>query len=41
MKNQKYNFLYRSSSTDSVRAELGTIEKDASGFNGDIMELNW
>jgi SAM-dependent methyltransferase len=34
MKNQKYNFLYRSSSTDSVKAELGTIEKDASGFNG-------
>ena len=34
MKNQKYNFSYRSSSTDSIEAELGTVEKDASGFNG-------
>jgi SAM-dependent methyltransferase len=36
MKNQKYNFFYRSSSTenDKIKATLGTIESDASGFNG-------
>lgn len=34
MKNQKYNILYKSSAVDLTKAKLGTIEKDASGFNG-------
>ena len=32
MKNQKYDFKYQSSSTDTIKAVLGTIESDASGF---------
>lgn len=35
MKGQKYDLLYSSSSTNEpIKAELGTIEKDSSGFLG-------
>lgn len=34
MKNQKYDFLYSSSAVNPTKATLGSIESDASGFNG-------
>lgn len=34
MKNQRYDFLYESSTTQHIKASLGTIEADASGMFG-------
>jgi len=34
MKGQKYNLVYSSSAVDEIKATLGTIESDASGFDG-------